>query len=191
MQLYGRALVKILSLGFYCAIASSALGQDNSAGYGIQPGDVLEIMVWREPDLQREILVRSDGGITFPLAGDISARGWTTSRLTEVLTKKLSEYIPDPVVTVSVKEMAGNKIYVIGKVNQPGEFTLLRPTTVLQALSMAGGVTPYADEDNIKVVRGEGLPDQKTFQFDYSDVKRGKGLEQNVILEPGDVVVVP
>lgn len=189
--MYGRALVKILSLVVYCAIASNALAQEGSADYGIQPGDVLEIMVWREPDLTREVLVRSDGGITFPLAGDISARGWTTSRLTKALTKKLSQYIPDPVVTVSVREMAGNKIYVIGKVNAPGEFTLLRPTTVLQALSMAGGVTPYADEDNIKVVRGEGLPDQQTFKFDYSDVKRGKGLEQNVMLKPGDVVVVP
>jgi polysaccharide export outer membrane protein len=190
MPLYGRAPVKILKVLFLFFIASSAPAEEVVSGYGIQPGDVLEIMVWREPDLQREVLVRSDGGISFPLAGDIAARGWTTGQLTEVLTKKLSEYIPDPVITVSVQQMAGNKIYVIGKVNAPGEFTLLRPTTVLQALSMAGGVTPYADEDEIKVVRGEG-PEQETFAFDYSEVKRGEGLAYNIVLKPGDVVVVP
>ena len=129
--MYGRVLSNILIFFVLFCIASSALAQDGVSGYGIQPGDVLEIMVWREPDLQREVLVRADGGISFPLAGEIAARGWTTTKLTEVLTSKLSEYIPDPVVTVSVQQMAGNKVYVIGKVNAPGEFTLLRPTTIL------------------------------------------------------------
>ena len=163
---------------------------DDVAGYGIQPGDVLEISAWREPDLQREVLVRPDGGISFPLVGDVKAQGMTISQLTAVITERLAKFIPDPVVTVSVKEITGNRIYVLGRVNRPGEFAVMRPVSVLQALSMAGGLTPYAERDDIMVLRGAGET-QQSMPFDYDAVERGEALGQNIVLQPGDVVIVP
>lgn len=158
--------------------------------YAIQPGDVLDISVWREPDLQREVLVRPDGGISFPLVGDLMAKGMTVAQLTDVIGEKLNRFIPDPVVTVSVKEMTGNRVYVLGRVNRPGEFTAMRPLSVMQALSMAGGLTPYADGKSILVLRGTG-PEQAALPFNYKAVERGDSLEQNILLQAGDVVMVP
>lgn len=169
--------------------AARAAG-DDVAGYGIQPGDVLEISVWNEPELQREVLVRPDGGISFPLVGDLDATGLTVPQLSDAITGRLDRFIPNPAVTVSVRQIAGNRIYVLGRVNRPGEFPVMRPVSVLQALSMAGGLTPYAEREDIKVLRGGG-DDQVSMPFDYSAVERGEALEQNIVLQPGDVVVVP
>lgn len=159
-------------------------------GYQIQPGDVLAVSVWREPDLERELLVRPDGGFAFPLAGDIQAQGMTVEQLRGELVKKLSRYVPDPVVTVSLQQMTGNRIYVLGRVQRPGEFSVVRPITVLQALAMAGGLTPYADEETIQVLRGAGA-DLQSMPFNYAAVAEGQGLEQNILLQAGDVVMVP
>ena len=136
------------------------------------------------------MLVRPDGGISFPLVGDIKARGKTVSVLTAELREKLRKFIPDPVVSVSVNQITGNRVYVLGRVNNPGEFAVMRPVNVLQALSMAGGLTPYAEREDIKVLRGTGDA-QQSIPFDYNSVERGEFLEQNIILMPGDVVVVP
>jgi len=158
--------------------------------YVIQPGDVLQILVWKEKDLQAEVMVRPDGGLNFPLVGEISASGKTVEQLQKELSDRLTKYVPDPVVTVIVKQGLGNKIYVIGKVNKPGEFIATRNMDVMQALSIAGGPTPYASVNNIKILRrinGE----QQTFRFKYSHVEKGRDLEQNIILQSGDVVVVP
>ncbi len=158
--------------------------------YVVQPGDILQIDVWKEKDLMREVAVRPDGGLNFPLVGDITAAGKTVEQLRNDLKEKLSKYVPDPVVNVTVKEGRGNKIYIIGKVNRPGEYVASRNMDVMQALSMAGGLNPYASENNIKILRrinGE----QKTFRFKYSRVEKGEDLEQNIILQGGDVVVVP
>ena len=168
---------------------ASAVG-DDVAGYGIQPGDVLEISVWREPDLQREVLVRPDGGLSFPLVGDLQATGKNISTLTAEVTEKLGKFIPDPEVSISVKQITGNRIYVLGRVNRPGEFAVMRPVSVIQALSMAGGLTPYAERDDIMVLRGAGET-QQSMPFDYEAVERGESLDQNILLQPGDVVVVP
>jgi polysaccharide export outer membrane protein len=158
--------------------------------YIIQPGDVLTISVWREKDLQGELAVRPDGGINFPLAGDIVVAGKTIEQIQKDIAAKLTKYVPDPVVTASVKQSQGNKIYVVGKVNRPGEFASNRTIDVMQALSMAGGPNPYAALNKIKIIRrinGE----QKTFLFKYSQVEKGKHLEQNIVLQGGDIVVVP
>lgn len=158
--------------------------------YVIQPGDMLQIDVWKEKDLLREVKVRPDGGLNFPLIGDVTAAGKTVEQLRNDLKEKLSKYVPDPVVTVAVKEGLGNKIYVIGKVIRPGDYVATRNMDVMQALSMAGGLNPYASENNIKILRrvdGE----QKTFRFKYSRVAKGEDLEQNIILQGGDVIVVP
>ena len=161
-----------------------------SPGYKIGPGDVLRVSVWKEEGMEQEILVKPGGGITFPLAGDIQASGLTTQELAAVLKSKLKRYIPNPVVTVSVLQAVSNKIYVVGKVNQPGEYQATHYMDVLQALSLAGGLTPYADSDEIKVIRRHGGKEQ-VFEFDYDKVISGRQLEMNILLEAGDTVVVP
>jgi polysaccharide export outer membrane protein len=167
--------------------ASPAASRDT---YIVQPGDVLSIDVWKEKDLLREITVRPDGGLNFPLIGDVVAAGKTIEQLKTDIASKLSKYIPDPVVNVAIKQAQGYKIYVVGKVNKPGEFYANRNVDVMQALSMAGGPNPYAAVNKIKIIRrinGE----QKTFIFKYSRVEKGEDLEQNIVLQGGDVVVVP
>ena len=156
----------------------------------MQPGDRLEISVWNEPDLQREVLVAPDGGISFPLAGEMSAVGKSIAELRQELTERLSRLIAEPLVTVTVSEILGNKIYVLGQVTRPGEFVVNPRVDVMQALSMAGGTTPFAALNDIMILRRRG-DEQVAIRFRYSDVATGKSLDQNIILESGDVVVVP
>jgi polysaccharide export outer membrane protein len=160
------------------------------ASYLVQPGDSLAITVWKEQDLQGEFLVRPDGGLTFPLAGNIEAGGHTVEEIRTALTARLVKFVPDPVVTVGVKAVNGSMIFVVGKVNHPGNFPLIRPIDVMQALSLAGGATPFADVDGIRILRREGER-QVVFRFRYDDVRRGRALSQNILLQSGDTVVVP
>jgi polysaccharide export outer membrane protein len=124
------------------------------------------------------------------LVGNINAKNRSVQDLNKSITKRLEKFIPDPVVTVSLKQMLGNRVYVVGKVLKPGEFALNRNVDVMQALSMAGGLNPFADGDEIKILRRVGGA-QKSIPFSYSSVLGGKDLKQNIILKPGDVVVVP
>lgn len=178
-------------------LAQNPIGGGSVPGgdYEIGPEDLLEISVWKEKDLQREVLVRPDGWLTFPLVGNIRAKGRTALDVQEEITTRLRKYIPDPVVTVSIKKVAGYKIYVIGKVNKPGEYVVGRYVDVLQALTLAGGLTPFAAEGDIRVLRKQEAEDgtvkETVIPFDYSDVKKGRGLQQNIYLRSGDVVVVP
>jgi polysaccharide export outer membrane protein len=158
--------------------------------YLLQPGDLLQVSVWKETDLTSEILIRPDGGLSFPLAGDLHAAGHTVAELTVLLGKKIQKFEPDAVVTVLVKAAAGNRIYVIGKVARPGDFPLNRPTDVMQALSLAGGATPFADTKGIRILRRNG-DTESSISFRYGDVERGRRLEQNILLQSGDTVVVP
>jgi len=158
--------------------------------YKIQPGDVLEISVWKEESLLRQVLVRPDGGMSFPLVGDVQAAGKSIEELQGVVTQRLTKYIPDPVVTVSTHQLNGNKVYVIGKVNRPGEFVANRYIDVVQALSVAGGMTPYAAANKIKVLRRENGK-LKSIPFRYGDIEKGENLQQNIVLQSGDVVLVP
>jgi len=182
------AAVQALALAAALSLGSVAAAQDDD-GYKLAPEDVLEISVWKEEGLQREVLVRPDGKLSFPLVGALDASGKTAEQLQEEIARRLEKYIPDPVVTVSVLQVAGNKIYVIGKVNQPGMYPVGRPTDVMQALSLAGGLTPFADEDEIRILRRvDGR--QTVLPFNYAAVAKGEALDQNIVLEPGDVVVV-
>jgi polysaccharide export outer membrane protein len=158
--------------------------------YEVQPSDLLQISVWREPELTQQVLVRPDGAFSFPLAGDISAVGKTVEELRLELIERLSRFIPDLVVTVSVLEIRGNKIYVIGQVNQPGEFIMNPRVDVMQALSLAGGTTAFASPSAIFVLRRDN-GEQRRLPFNFDAVLRGRDLEQNVLLRTGDVVVVP
>ncbi len=158
--------------------------------YLLQPGDILEISVWKEPDLQSEVLVHPDGRISFPLVGSIMAKGRTVQDVNKAISGRLEKYIPDPVVTVNLKQMSGNRIYVVGKVLKPGEFLTNRNIDVMQAIGMAGGLNPFAEGDEILILRRVN-GEQKSIPFDYDSVVEGKDLTQNIFLEPGDVVVVP
>ena len=158
--------------------------------YRIQPGDVLTISVWKEKDLQDDVLVRPDGGLSFPLTGDQKAAGLTVEQLRQAIDAKLRRYIPDPVVTITVKGIGGNRVYVVGKVNRPGEFPFSRPLDVMQSLSLAGGATPFAEVNDIVILRRENGK-LTSIAFRYEDVARGRHLDQNILLKSGDTVVVP
>jgi polysaccharide export outer membrane protein len=187
--LYAVGVIAIaVMIGFGEAAAQEQ--ERPSASYEILPGDVLLVSVWKEPDLQLELLVRPDGAISFPLAGEIWTHNRSVSDIQEELTARLARYITDPVVTVSIKEVLGNKIYVIGQVNAPGVFIVNPQVDVLQALSMAGGTTPFADLNNIRILRRNSTQ-QSALSFNYKEVVAGRNLQQNVILNSGDVVVVP
>jgi len=173
------------------SVALPALAVESGAPYLIGPEDVLEISVWKEDDLQKEVLVRPDGGLTFPLIGQVNAAGRTVESLTEEITKRLEHYITKPVVTVGVRQVGGNKIYVVGKVNRPGEFATGRYVSVMQALTMAGGLTPYAANTKVKILRRNADGNTTALSFNYDEITDGKNLEQNVLLQNGDVVVVP
>lgn len=158
--------------------------------YRIGPEDLLSISVWKEPDLQRDVRVRPDGGISFPLAGDVDVAGKTPEQVTAIITERVQKYIPAAVVTVSVVEVAGYNVFVIGQVNTPGKFVLGRYVDVMQALTLAGGMTPFADTDDITIRRREGSR-EIVYPFDYGAVQNGDNTGQNIVLQSGDVVVVP
>lgn len=181
-----RALTGLL-IGLAAAIAVPAA---DAGGYRIQAGDVLTISVWKETDLQLEVLVRPDGGLTFPLAGEQAAAGHTVDELRQAIEERLRKYIPGPVVTIAVKQINGNRIYVLGQVNRPGDFPLLRSLDVMQALSLAGGTTAYASVNDIRILRRvDGS--QTSMPFRYEEVAHGRNLQQNLQLVSGDTVVVP
>lgn len=180
-------LAALLTLGHVTAACADGSSAD---AYLVQPGDILMVSAWKEPDLQAELAVRPDGRVSFPLAGDVVAAERTVEELQAELEGRLRKYVPDVLVTVTVKAVAGNRVYVIGKVGHPGDFVLSRPTDVMQALGLAGGTTPFADLESIRILRREPGR-QRVLEFRYTDVERGRHLEQNVLLKAGDTVVVP
>ena len=158
--------------------------------YTLSPGDQLEISVWKEPDLTKTVIVRPDGKFSVPLAGEINAVGRTLSQVQTDITNRLLKYIPEAVVTATLTQLEGNRVFVIGQVNKPGAYVMNPRYNVLQALSVAGGLTPFAGANDIIILRGTG-PKQRVIPFRYGDVSKGRSLEQNISLEAGDVVVVP
>ncbi|NND91339.1 MAG: polysaccharide export protein [Granulosicoccus sp.] len=185
-SLFVGALLTVLTLLSGPASAQPASGLE----YRIGPEDVLHISVWKEEDLDRKVLVRPDGGISFPLAGDIQVSGRTPLEVQDEIRSRLQRYVPDAEVTVSVDKISGYTVFVLGEVEAPGQFTLGRYVDVVQALTLAGGFTPYANNRNIQVLRRQDGR-EVTYKFDFRDVSRGRDLEQNIILQSGDVVLVP
>jgi polysaccharide export outer membrane protein len=158
--------------------------------YVIQPNDLLEVFVWKEPDLTRKVLVRPDGRISFPLVQDMQASGISPGELKTHIEKKLKEYIDSPNVTIIVEAIQSYKVFVTGKVQKPGAILAEKPITVLQALAMAGGFQEYAKTSEMSILRyydNENI----VFKFDYGEVTKGKNSNQNILLRSGDVVVVP
>lgn len=159
--------------------------------YVIGPDDVLQVLFWRERDHSAEVVVRPDGMISLPLLNDVQAAGLTPDQLRAKVTADARKYFQeDPSVTVIVKQINSRKVFITGQVNKPGPYPLGGPTTVLQLIAMAGGLGDFADQKNIAVMRVEnGKPVR--YPFNYKDVIKGKNLKQNILLKPGDTVIVP
>jgi polysaccharide export outer membrane protein len=165
-------------------------------GYRINGGDLLHISVYGEPNLDKDVPVQPDGGIAFPLVGNLNARGMTLQELQREIASNLreSQYFPnltDNEVTVSMVRATGNSVSVVGQVEQPGTFAYDTQLDVMQAISLAGGLTPFASKDDIKILRRDRTGTQTAILFDYSEVEDGENLEKNILLQGGDVVVVP
>ncbi|HXR78797.1 MAG TPA: polysaccharide biosynthesis/export family protein [Bryobacteraceae bacterium] len=165
---------------------STAGAPVDSNAYKIGPADVLNIRVWNEPEFSGPVAVHQDGKITLPLVGDLQAGDQTPVQVEHTITTALSKYIVKPLVTVIVQEVGSKKYYMDGHVNRPGEYPLVVPTTVLEAISKAGGLQEFANEKHVYVLRGD-----QRIPFNYKDVLRGKHMDQNIELKPGDHVVVP
>lgn len=187
MKLKSGWVIWLFLLGVGVALRAAPALPD---GYLLRAGDTLLVSVWKETELQSEVLIRPDGGISFALAGDLQAAGHTVADVTQMLQARVREYIPAAVVTVTVKTVLGNQVFVIGKVNKPGNFLLSGPMDVMQALSLAGGATPYAATNSIRVLRRSG-DHLISIPFKYGQVMRGRKLDQDILLQSGDTVVVP
>ncbi|BCA53546.1 hypothetical protein W02_06860 [Nitrospira sp. KM1] len=189
------ALLLIMTIGNTSCQEFDVLGAQPTsaavdAGYRLGAEDVMLISVWKDEQLTREVVVRPDGMFSFPLVGDIQAEERTVEEIRLDLVKRLVKYFPNPNVSVAVIKVLSYKVYVVGRVNKPGEYLIGHYTDVLQALSLAGGLTPFAGENDIKVIR-RVKGQQQVFPFRYSDVRKGRDLEQNILLQRGDVVMVP
>lgn len=162
----------------------------NDQAYIIGAGDVINLNVWKNTDLSREVTVLPDGTVSFPLIGQVIAGGKSVAELEKEITTRIKLYLSDPVLDVSVMQVNSMLIYVLGKVKKPGKIPIQADINVLQALAMAGGLDEFADEDGIKVIRKEG---NKTlsFGFEYDRLIRGQKLEQNIQLQRGDVLIIP
>jgi len=168
----------------------SAVPATSNAEYKIGPLDVVRIDVWKEPEITRTIPVRPDGKISLPLLNDVQASGLTAMQLAASLRESLSKYLTNPQVTVTVTEINSRRVYLTGEVGRPGAIPLLPNMTVLQALASGGGFTQFAKLKNIYVLRTEEGKQVK-HPFNYKEVVKGNLAEQNIQLQPGDVIVVP
>ena len=166
-------------------VASPGASADTRT-FKVGPQDVLKIIVWREQDFTGLYTVHSDGKITLPLVGDVQAGGLTAEQIQDKVTAALSKLIQKPNVTVTVQQILSQKYYMDGEIGRPGEYQLTAPTTILEAISIAGGLRDFANGKKISVLRGD-----QRIHFNYKEVIKGKNLEQNIQLQPGDHVIVP
>lgn len=177
-------------LGCILLLSNQTFAQASDA-YRLNPGDKLEITVWQEENLKQEVVVLPDGTISFPLVGHLAAAGKTTEDLAKLLRERLNKLIPDSEINVRLLDAEGNLIYVTGEVAHPGKFVMKGPTDVMQALSMAGGLTAFAKKNSIIVLRREADGRTRFFPFEYGDVEDGENIESNILLQSGDTIVAP
>ena len=183
------ATVGVLS-GLGGGITTTAMASQVDPEYRLGAEDIMLISVWKDEQLTREVVVRPDGMFSFPLIGDVQAEDRTVDQIRTDLVQRLTKYIPNANVSVAVNKVASYKVYVVGRVNKPGEYVIGHYADVLQALSLAGGLTPFAKENDIKVMR-RMRGEQHAIPFRYGDMRKGRALEQNIVLQRGDVVMVP
>jgi len=181
----------ILSITLATALLpiSSVYGSDVEP-YQLKEGDMIDISVWDEDSLQKEVRILPDGSITFPLIGRLEVKGLSSTDIELQISNKLKEYIPDPEVTVMVTNTDGNRIYVLGKVNTPGPILMAGPMTVLQALSFSGGLDKFAAPEKIKIIR-KSASGQKILPVNYRKLLEGVSLEENYSLQADDTILVP
>ena len=187
-KVFCTALVT-LSLVTTGLAASQPQAQELEA-YKIGPEDVLNISVWKNEDLSRTVPVRPDGMISLPLLNDVQAAGLTAMQLRDVLTKKLTEYEPSPEVSVIVTEVNSFRVSILGEVQRPARYDLRSPTTVLDAIALAGGFKDFAATDRIVILRPQGKT-MKRMPFNYKKVIAAGGEGENFFLQPGDIIMVP
>lgn len=170
--------------------AAPTAGATLPAGYVIGPEDVLSIVFWRDKELSSEVVVRPDGRISLPLLNDVTAAGYTPEQLRVQLEKAASKFIEDPNATVVVKAINSRKVFITGQVAKPGTYPLVTDMNVVQLIAQVGGLLEYADAKNIVIMRTEDGHERR-LKFNYKDVVKGKNVEQNIALKPGDTVIVP
>jgi polysaccharide export outer membrane protein len=158
------------------------------ADYTIGPEDVLGVVFWREQEISGDVVVQPDGMITLPLVGNLRAGGMKIDTLRDQIQEAASKYLNEANVTVLPRQINSRKVFITGEVGTPGTYPLTGPRTVMQLIALAGGLTEFAESEEISIIR-EGRP--QAFKFNYKDVAKGKKLEQNIQLQPGDTVVVP
>lgn len=173
-----------------CLNIGKAFAGDSTHIYRMHPGDLVLISVWKVDALVRQVVVLPDGSVTFPLIGRVEAAGLSAPELEHNITRKLKKYLPAPVVTVVIVGIEGNRAFVVGKVMKPGPVVISGPLTVLQAISLAGGLAKFADESGIKVIR-EKSGTQTAIPVNLGDIMSGDDLSTNIQLMAGDTVVVP
>lgn len=171
-------------------VAATIPADTGKPPYRLKEGDTLEVSVWLEDSLRKELRVLPDGGITFPLVGRVEVAGLTTAEVERKVTAKLQPFLSDPVVNVVITSINGNRVYVIGNVARPGPVVLDVPMTVLQVLSLAGGLGRFADENAIRILRGAAAG-VETLHVRYGDLIKGKDLSTNIPLLAGDTLIVP
>jgi polysaccharide biosynthesis/export protein len=170
--------------------ASAPAGIVPPAGYVIGAEDLLSVVFWNDKDMSAEIVVRPDGKISLPLLNEVQASGLTPDQLRQAVTNEAKRFMQDPKPTIIVRQINSRKVFITGAVEKPGTFMLNAPTTILQLIATAGGLKEYADRKNIIVISREG-DGQASHKFNYSEVIAQKNVNQNIMLKPGDTVVVP
>jgi len=190
----GILLTVFLIAGIFSLIASPVGAQDqkpdNSDIYEFGVGDVLEILVFNEPEISKTVFVRNDGRISLPLVGEFVAAGMTSETLAKNISEKLTKVVSEPNVTIILTENNSKVYYILGQVTNPGEYKISRPITVLQAIAQAGGFLEWAKKSRIMIVSGP-KPSQKITYFNYDDFLGGDTIGQNVVINPGDTIIVP
>jgi polysaccharide export outer membrane protein len=172
------------------AVAEQAAPAASPLDYRIGAGDVLQLFVWKEPDLTRDVTVRLDGKVTIPLLGDVTAAGETPQKLADAVATRLKTFLNAPQVTIGIAQATSARFHVLGQVGKPGDFPLTRTTTVLQGLALAGGFKDFAKTDSIVIIRDEGQG-QTSIPVNYKKLEGGHDLSQNIPLRPGDTILVP
>ena len=185
--------VLILLSGSTVTLAASPNGAtpEGSSDYLIGPEDVLDISVWNNTAISRTVPVRPDGKISLPLLNDIYVAGLTPMQVRDILTKKLQDYVPAPEISVVVREVQSPKVSVVGEIKTPGRYKLRSRTTVLDVLAEAGPLNEFAGRNRIVILRSNGGGEVKKLLFNYSQAIRANGKQENFVLEPGDIIVIP
>ena len=184
-------VVSMIAFAGSAIAAEKAVPQAKSESYKIGAGDILRITTWKEQDFTlEEILVRTDGKISFPLLNDVQAAGLTPVMLKDVIENGLKAYVTDPVVTVTVVSSASQAFYILGEVQKTGEYPLVKDLSVLQAFALAGGFTEWAEKDEIILIRREGGK-RLVYRIDYKELAKGRNLDQNLLIKANDTIIVP